>query len=194
MAQFSLGLRYDNGDGVAPDAVEAMAWYRRAAEQGHVVAQFSLGGMYDNGDGVAQDPAEAVVWFRRAAEQGHASAQAALGVIYADGRGVAQDLGEAVRWFRRAVGQGQFTQAPYDFKIMFGDGHGVGPDDVTSLMWLDLAAARSTGEVRDLVIHSRDTVAERMTQNEIADAQRRAREWDAAHPREPSPSALNHGA
>ena len=65
---------------------------------------------------------------------------------------------------------------------------------MTSHMWLNLAAARSTGEVRDLVIHSRDTVAQRMTQNEIADAQRRAREWDAAHPREPSPSALNHGA
>jgi hypothetical protein len=188
-------------------------WYRRAAAQGHVVAQFTLGGRYADGRGVAQDPVEAVVWFRRAAEQGYASAQVALGVIYADGRGVAPDAAEAVRWYRRAAAQSHIARAPYDFRgeirnslndlvhggvsggsILFGVGQGLGPDDVTSHMWLDLAAARSTGEVRDLVIHSRDTVAERMTQNEIADAQRRAREWDAAHPREPSPSALNHGA
>jgi hypothetical protein len=52
-------------------------------------------------------------------------------------------------------------------------------------MWLDLAAARSTGELQESVIRSRDTVAQWMTLNQIAEAQRRAREWDTALPREP---------
>ena len=36
---------------------------------------------------------------------------------------------------------------------------------------------------RDRAITSRDTVAQRMTRNQIAEAQRRAQEWGGAHPR-----------
>ncbi len=66
---------------------------------------------------------------------------------------------------------------------MYGDGRGVPQDDMTAHMWLNLSAARSTGEVRDRAITSRDTIAQRMTRNQIAEAQRRAREWGGAHPR-----------
>ena len=34
-AQISLGLMYANGEGVPEDDVEAVKWYRKAAEQGH---------------------------------------------------------------------------------------------------------------------------------------------------------------
>jgi TPR repeat protein len=68
---------------------------------------------------------------------------------------------------------------------MYADGRGVAQDDVKAHMWLDLAAARSTGELQESVIRSRDTVAQWMTLNQIAEAQRRAREWDTALPREP---------
>jgi hypothetical protein len=44
-------------------------------------------------------------------------------------------------------------------------------------MWLNLAAAQSTGEGRDQMVEGRDAVAERMTAEQIAEAQRRAREW-----------------
>ena len=44
-------------------------------------------------------------------------------------------------------------------------------------MWLSLAAAQSSGENRDLAVKNRDRVAERMTAEQIAEAQRRAREW-----------------
>ncbi len=42
-AQFSLGVMYDVGRGVPQDDVEAVVWYRQAAEQGHASAQHSLG-------------------------------------------------------------------------------------------------------------------------------------------------------
>jgi len=35
-AQFSLGLMYTNGEGVTKDLTQAIAWYRKAAEQGYV--------------------------------------------------------------------------------------------------------------------------------------------------------------
>ena len=65
----------------------------------------------------------------------------------------------------------------------FAADRGVGQDDVNTHMWLDLAAARSTGELQESVIRSRDTVAQWMTLNQIAEAQRRAREWDTVRPR-----------
>ena len=50
----NLGVMYDAGLGVPQDLVEAMAWYRQAAEQGYADAQYNLGLMYANGAGVPQ--------------------------------------------------------------------------------------------------------------------------------------------
>ncbi len=44
-------------------------------------------------------------------------------------------------------------------------------------MWFNLAAAQSSGEDRDIFAKLREAVAERMTSEKLADAQRRAREW-----------------
>ena len=63
-AQFNLGSRYNNGEGVPQDYQEAMKWFRLAAEQGDADAQFNLGFRYGNGEGVLQDDQEAVKWCR----------------------------------------------------------------------------------------------------------------------------------
>ena len=46
-------------------------------------------------------------------------------------------------------------------------------------------ALPSTGEARDLSVKNRDIFAAKMTPEQIAEAERLAREWDAAHPRGP---------
>ena len=73
-AQTELALMYANGEGVPQDYGQAVAWYRKAAEQGHAAAQFNLGFAYSNGQGVPQDYAQAVAWTRKALEQGYAVA------------------------------------------------------------------------------------------------------------------------
>ena len=98
IAQFSLGLRYANGEGVPKDDAEAVKWYRLAADQGLADAQHNLGFMYDNGKGVPKDDAEAVRWYRLAAEQGQVNAQFNLGVMYANGEGVLKDSVLAHMW------------------------------------------------------------------------------------------------
>ena len=55
---------------MAKDEVEAVKWYRKAAEQNYAEAQYNLGCCYANGQGVAKDEVEAVKWFRKAAEGG----------------------------------------------------------------------------------------------------------------------------
>ena len=45
-AQFDIGDRCFNGEGVPQDNGEAVRWYRLAADQGHARAQARLGFMY----------------------------------------------------------------------------------------------------------------------------------------------------
>src|SRR6266516_1435996 len=54
-SQVELGRRYDKGEGVAKDQVEAVKWYRKAAEQNFALAQNNFGVCYEHGDGVAKD-------------------------------------------------------------------------------------------------------------------------------------------
>ena len=73
-AQYKLGVRYAEGDGVPQDHREAVKWYRLAAEQALAEAQDNLGRMYARGDGVPEDYVKADVWLNLAAAQGNGNA------------------------------------------------------------------------------------------------------------------------
>ncbi|HDW3841041.1 TPA: SEL1-like repeat protein [Pseudomonas aeruginosa] len=105
-SQYSLGILYESGQGVAKDDAIAVQWLTKAAEQGDKDAQFVLGFGYAVGRGVAKDDAKAVEWYTKAAEQGVAGAQFNLGSMYASGQGVAKDEAKAVQWFTKAAEQG----------------------------------------------------------------------------------------
>ena len=62
------------------------------------------------------------------------------------------------------------------------DGRGLPKDAVSAYVSFSLAASRSTGDIRERAITLRDALAERMAPEQLAEAQRRARAWDAAHP------------
>ena len=145
------------------------------AEQGHAAAQSNLGVMYTNGQGVPQDDGEAVKWYRAAAEQGHAGAQSNLGISYANGQGVPQDDGEAVKWFREAAEQGH-SGAQSNLGVMYDRGLGVAQDYVQAHKWYNLAVSQSTREDSKDALN-RHRVAQKMTSEQIAEAQRLAREW-----------------
>ena len=78
---------YYMGRGVARDYKTALAWHRKAAEQGKADAQYVVGAMYYTGNSVPADARTAVSWFRRAAARGHAEAQHALALMYRYHRG-----------------------------------------------------------------------------------------------------------
>ena len=178
-AQVTLGFMYDMGRGVPQDYAEAARWHRRAADAGYATAQYMMGVSYAAGRGVPQDYAEAARWYRLAAAQGNPDAQNNLGVMYAKGQGVPQDYAEAARWYRRAADAGH-AQAQYNLGVSYAAGQGVPQDYVQAHKWYNLAAANwpaSEKEDRDLAVKNRDKIAARMTQVQIAEAQRLAREW-----------------
>lgn len=111
------------------------------------------------------------------AEQGDALAQVNLGVIHDLGRRVPRDREEAVRWYRMAAEQGQ-ADAQTSLGLRYRLGNGVAEDLVISYMWYDLSAAQGS----DVARRSRDVVEERMTPEQVAEAQRLSREWTETHP------------
>lgn len=105
-SHYNLGVMYFKGQGVKPDHLQGLEFFKKAAEEGHGNAQFILGTLYDKGEDVMQDRGVAAKWYRKAAEQGHVQAQFNLGLMYTNGEGVAKDRKEAVVWLKKAARQG----------------------------------------------------------------------------------------
>jgi TPR repeat protein len=81
------------GVGVAKSDAEAVAWYRKSANQGYADSQAYLGDLYADGlSGLPKSYEEAAKWYQKAGEQGHGDAQWSLGNFYRLGRGVPRDL------------------------------------------------------------------------------------------------------
>lgn len=55
IAQFLLGFKYEQGNGVKQDYQKAKEWYEKSAEQGNRGSQFRLGFLYLVGNGVKQN-------------------------------------------------------------------------------------------------------------------------------------------
>jgi uncharacterized protein len=159
-----------------------LMWFRKAAEQGQSDAQVMLGNMYFAGQGIPQDYVQALMWVRKAAEQGQSDAQVMLGSMYENGRGVPQDYVQAATWFRKAAEQGKAI-AYLSLGLMYAAGRGVPQDFIQAHVWLNLAAARlPSGEHQERAAKTRETIAARMSPAQIAEAQRRAREWQPKQP------------
>jgi len=129
---------------------------------------------YERGDYPA-----ALRLLRPLAQKGNAEAQNNLGLMYAMGRGVPQDYAAAERWYHMAADKG-VASAQNNLGVMYTGGQGVKQDYIQAYMWFTLAASSFTGseaEQRSKVVKNRDALAADMTQAEIAEAQKLAREW-----------------
>jgi uncharacterized protein len=151
----------------------AVKLLRPLVDQGNADAQDILAVMYYVGQGVPQNRAEAIRLYRLAAEQGNDHAQDALGFAYQNGVGVHRDVSEAAKWFRESADQDNID-AQFNLGEMYELGDGVPQDYVLAYMWFTLVASRGT---RAYATRSIDRVAQLMNPDQIAEAQKRAREW-----------------
>jgi uncharacterized protein len=112
----------------------------------------------------------------RLAERGNARAQARLGFLYEYGRGLPQDFALAAMWYRRSAEQGN-ADGQHLLGLLYNKGRGVPENLVEAYKWLNLAAAGARGRNRNHYILMRDAVSSKMDRYEIAEAQRRSREF-----------------
>lgn len=85
---YRIGCCYEHGDGVDKDEVEAVKWYRMAANQGFVSAIFALSKCYALGIGVRRNRVAATKLLSKCADKGDVVSMRILGICYQEGRGV----------------------------------------------------------------------------------------------------------
>jgi TPR repeat protein len=173
-AQYTMGLLLVEGRGGLPkDPATAVQWLKAAADQNHVPAYCWLGELADR----EKNGVEAVGWWRKGAAAGDRICQFQLGRAYAEGKGgLPRDANEALGWIRRAANQ-RLPAAQVALAAAYERGSGVPTDYVLSYMWFNLARAQgySPPQVREAM----DALEKKMTAEQIAEGQKRSREWRA---------------
>jgi hypothetical protein len=122
-----------------------------------------------NATGNPANETEAIEWLRKAADQGSLRAQLELGSCYSEGRGVPKDFSQAVYFIQKAAKRGH-PDAQFGLALYYFAGKGVPQSLVESYKWANLAGAQGNEAAQQF----RDTLAEKMSSGEIAQAQRRA--------------------
>lgn len=75
-AKYELAVILLHGLNGSKDEIEALRWFRAAAEEGHSGAQYYMGEIYQYGQADrVKDEAKALSWYQLAADQGHLLAQ-----------------------------------------------------------------------------------------------------------------------
>jgi TPR repeat protein len=138
-AQVTIGVMYENGEGIPKDTAKAFEWYEKAANLGVPRVQYELGGKYAHGVNAQQDYAKALHWYRKAADQGFGDAQFQVGSMHALGEGVQVNYNEAAKWFQRAADQGH-PRARYSLGLLLENGPGVKQNLTEAKLWYRLAA------------------------------------------------------
>ena len=102
MAQFNLGQAYKLGRGVPQDMSQALAWFKRAADQGHIEAFDNYGLLLFN----MNQRSEALPYILKSAERGEARAQYIVGTASFNGDLVTKDWPRAYALMNRASAKG----------------------------------------------------------------------------------------
>ena len=131
---------------------------------------------YRDGRYVERDEQKAFDWLLRAAKQGDVDAQVGVAQMYENGDGVPQNYPQAVTWYKKAAehvpDRGGAGVARSSLGLLYMDGLGVPQDYVTAYMYFALANSEKNMQ----------WAAEKMTSSQIAEAQRRTKEWVQQHP------------
>lgn len=137
-AQRLLASMYENGEGVEKDIVQAIYWYRKAADLDDDIAQFYLGYIYYQGTAVVRDYPLAFKWFAKAAAHGNPDFQYNLGNLYRYGEGTDKNFEKALHWYTLAAQQGQ-PNAQQDLATIYQTGEELTQDLEKAYLWQALA-------------------------------------------------------
>ena len=151
-------------------------WKKLFSKYGYPEDEFELGLIYYEGEKTTKNYKAAVKWFRKSAEKGHTEAQYYLGACYQKFK----DYKAAVKWFRKSAEQGH-TEAQLNLGRLYLDGTGVQKSLGEAYIWFSLYAINehpysSAGNFLDKLESS-------MTQEQIADAQQKAKDLFEKYPK-----------
>lgn len=190
-AYVRLGTYYQEGipnSKVKPDFSRARQAFTYAASFfGNADAQLSLARLYYNGEGGDRDLVQAAKWANLSADKGNVKARSLavqvcieLAQDYLDGKGETQSAREAARWARQAADYGSIDGQAMLGHILF-EGDETFRQPVDGLMWLQIALARSGGNVQ-WILDMHEEAHSAATEEQWNAARQRADKWFAGHP------------
>jgi len=176
-AQYGVGIKYLNGQGVKQDRKEAKRWLKQAAASGHEAAQdkldrlqsqqkdfeqclvkaqagdlksqYQAGIMYLKGKGVDMNGDKARSWISKAADRGDQKAITRLGILYYKGEGGATDYKRAFELLNSVSNNSVLAQ--YYLGEMYAGGKGVERSFTTAIDWYTKATdggfKRASGKI-----------------------------------------------
>jgi len=162
-------------------------WLLKAATLGHVDSMYDLAewNRYKR-----ENYSEAAKWFEKAADKGSFRAMRQLGELYRYGMGVPKDAAQAAHWYAAAASApiDDVWMPDYFGKVCFGlglmaeEGVGLPRDLVEAYKWYNLAAGSenvSSGQFLrgSWTAYLLDRVSKQLSQEQIAEAQRRSTEF-----------------
>jgi hypothetical protein len=180
-AQYHVGMMHNNGIGTRQDTKQAFEWFQKSASSNDPLGAYKLGCYYDGqGAGVVpNDRQEALKYKLVAANAGYALAQHDVAILYAR----LGNMEEAVKWMEMAGAQG-YDPALYKLYSLYFDGKAAPQDLSLAFAYYKLALIMSQRELNADTKAVLDGMLARMSQPELAKAQKMVSEW------EPRPTAL----
>lgn len=128
LAQFNLGLCYENGKGIDKDLGKAAECYKKASTLNHSGALYNLALFYMEGiGGLPKEPSRALELLELAAQAGMKKAQSYLGIYYANESSNHIDYSKAVSYLEKAASK-KDAAAEYHLGICYERGLGVERD------------------------------------------------------------------
>lgn len=182
-AQYCLGILLwgGNDNESQNDVSKAAELLTKAAKNGHNGAKMLLGFMFAEGKGVPADLDAAVKLWTEAAQSIGDDYAYELGWLYARKVELGPDNAQAVYWWKRAAGNGH-KGAQQMLGYQYGQGVGVPLDSILAYAWFNLAASDSSDdEAANSAVINREITAQRLSPDEIGEAQRLSSIWKKGH-------------
>ena len=159
MAQFQLGLMYENGEGVTQDRAKAFGYFAEIANQhadaapkgteADIVAHsfVKMGEYYQDGvpeAGIPKDEGYSIKLLLHAATYfGDPEAQYRIGMLYLDKDGLGDNPVQSARWLHAAAAKGNVAAQARLGDLLFNGEGDVKSNPVEGLMWLTVASRNS---------------------------------------------------
>ena len=143
IAQCTLGRIYYFGcSELVQDEIEAVSWYKKAAQKGDLQAEILLMGYYMEKD----DIENMLIHCKIAAEGGEATAQCLLGEYYEN----IEQYDLAINWYKKVVEQGD-AQAQYQLGMCYFVGKGVEENDDEAVKLFFESASQENEEGQNIL-------------------------------------------
>lgn len=133
-AQRELALCYLN----AQHPEEAIAWFKRGAENGDLPCTFYCGKLLYEGKGIRQDKQQGAIYYLKAAEAGFPQAQYEVASCYASGEGLMKNLEQAAIWYQKAACN-NVSNAQWKLALCYVNGEGVERNYDEAINWFSEA-------------------------------------------------------